>query len=213
MLTIQVATAEDKIESFEESDDMVILSPIGNEPIRVINDFEMEGLLSLVEEERATTERELEGYIAELTGLSDEAIGKLIKQSEVIGIDVFLLLGIIRVESNFDPYVVGALGERGLGQLMANTARPVANNMGIAYDPELLFDPEYNILLFTTQLKYLYDFYNGDIHMTLSSYNRGQYGLEKYMASRNGYTNPAMSTYSVTILEYANTYRIEFDNY
>jgi soluble lytic murein transglycosylase-like protein len=154
----------------------------------------------------------LEAYISELTGLNNEAVDMIISQSNEIGIDPFVVVGIIRVESVFDPYIVGSLGERGLGQLMANTAEPVAKNLGIEYNPDKLFEPVYNILLFTTQLNYLYEFYDKDIHKTLTAYNRGQYGLEKYIASRNGHTNPAISEYSITVLEFAGKYKQGFDN-
>ncbi len=154
----------------------------------------------------------LVNYIKQLTNLNESAAKKILSQSEALGLDPFVILAIMRVESVFDPYAVGALGERGLGQLMDNTARPVAQNLGIPYDPDRLFEPEYNILLFTTQLKYLYDFYEGNIHKTLTAYNRGQYGLERFIASRSTIRNPEQSSYSIMILDFAAKYQYEFDN-
>ncbi|MBV1759310.1 MAG: transglycosylase SLT domain-containing protein [Dethiosulfatibacter sp.] len=162
--------------------------------------------------EQETGQASLVEYIDELTGLGKDTATYLIKQSEELGLDPFIILAIIRVESNFNPHTVGALGERGLGQLMANTAEPVAARLGIDHDPDRLFEPEYNILLFTTQFKYLSDFYGGDFHKTLTAYNRGQYGLEKYIASRSSHVNPEVSDYSLMIYDFASTYKYGFDN-
>lgn len=150
-------------------------------------------------------------YIVDKTGLSKDVSKYLLDMCRKKELDIFVVLGLMKVESNFNPKVVGAKGERGLGQLMENTARPLAKNLGIEYSPEKLFDPKYNILLFTTQLKYLKTIMNNDIHKILTAYNRGEYGLKKYMASRSGRRNPAMSTYSIKVLEYANKYRKEFN--
>jgi soluble lytic murein transglycosylase-like protein len=225
VISCQAVTSADVIESDEnsspsnEADEDYAHRSLIEEYNDFVYEIKEESLLTNTEEaeyyEKDKEELEniaLEVYISELTGLSNEAVDMIISQSNEIGIDPFVVVGIIRVESVFDPYVVGSLGERGLGQLMANTAEPVAKNLGIEYNPDKLFEPVYNILLFTTQLNYLYEFYDKDIHKTLTAYNRGQYGLEKYIASRNGHTNPAISDYSITVLEFAGKYKQGFDN-
>ncbi len=150
-------------------------------------------------------------YTAQLTGLNKNDIKSLFDECKEKGIDVFIVLGLMKVESNFNPLTVGTKGERGLGQLMENTAQPVAHNLGLEYDPEKLFQPHYNIELFMTQLKYLYEFYGHDIHKTLTAYNRGQHGLQKYIASRQStYRDLAMSEYSMRVIEYAVKFKEEF---
>jgi len=168
--------------------------------------------LKELKKEKKKSYTAIEDFIVEESGLSRDDSNYLIESSKVIGVDPMLMLSLIRVESFFDPYLVGTSGERGLGQLMANTAKPVAESIGVEYDPEKLFEPKYNILLFTTQFGYLLDYYEGDIHKTLTAYNRGQYGLEKYMASRSSYARPEVSIYSSTILKYASEYKNQFDN-
>ncbi|MDW7668678.1 MAG: transglycosylase SLT domain-containing protein [Bacillota bacterium] len=165
-----------------------------------------------IKKEEKKTYTELKDFIVDVSGLSREDSSYLIEASEKIGVDPMLMLSLIRVESFFDPYLVGTSGERGIGQLMANTAKPVAESIGVEYDPDKLFEPKYNILLFTTQFKYLLDYYDGDLHKTLTAYNRGQYGLEKYMASRSSHSRPEVSIYSSTVLEYASEYKNQFDN-
>lgn len=152
-------------------------------------------------------------FVKDLTGLDRIDCEYLIGECNEKGIDVFVALGLIRLESNFDPLTVGSKGERGLGQLMENTAKPVAINLGYEYNPDKLFEPQYNIELFLTQFKYLYEFYDYDLHKTLTAYNRGQYGLEKYIASRSStYRNSSMSDYSVRVTDYAFKFKEEFVN-
>ena len=149
-------------------------------------------------------------FIKEISGLSDEDSRFLYEECNEKNLDLFMVMGIMRVESNFRNDLVGGMGERGIGQLMENTAKPLAKNLGIKYDPNKLFNNQYNILLFTTQLKYLNEIYNGDPHKTLTAYNRGQYGLKKYIASRSSRRNPAISTYSQKVMKYRNTYYNQF---
>lgn len=214
---------------------VLIACQTGASTTAVSEDVELEGEVATVEEEpvpinlssvykrsidyvsikdhvEAAEKKDFKEYAMELTGLEAGAIELMMAECDEVGIDPFVILGLMRLESEFDTYCVGNLGERGLGQLMANTAEPVARNMGIEYDPDKLFEPEYNIKLFMRQFKYLYEFYNGDIHMTLTAYNRGQGGLDKYMASRSKYANPAVSDYSMVLLNYATSFKEEFDN-
>ncbi|RKD32561.1 lytic transglycosylase domain-containing protein [Thermohalobacter berrensis] len=149
-------------------------------------------------------------YTKNITGLTHEEVLYLLGQCKKKDLNIFVVLGLMKVESNFNKYCVGSLGERGLGQLMENTAKPLAYNLGIEYDPDKLFEPKYNILLFTTQLKYLKKLFDNDMHKVLTAYNRGQYGLKRYMASRSDRKNPAKSVYSDKVLEYAVKYQNEF---
>ncbi|WP_069650936.1 lytic transglycosylase domain-containing protein [Caloranaerobacter ferrireducens] len=155
---------------------------------------------------------ELIEYIKNKTHLTEEESAFLLKQCNEKGLNIFIVLGLMKLESNFDPNCVGIFGERGLGQLMESTARQIAFNMKKEFKPELLFDPKYNIELFTTQLKYLKVIFNGDIHKVLTAYNRGEYGLKRYMASRSGTSNPAKSTYSERVLKYAAMFQKEYQN-
>ncbi len=152
-------------------------------------------------------------FICDISELTYDESKYLLNKCNEKNIDLFLVLGLMRVESNFDKNAVGSLGERGLGQLMENTAKPVAENLGLNYDPEMLFEPKYNINLFTTQLAYLKNIFKNDLHKALTAYNRGQYGLKKYMASRSNRRNPAESTYSNKVIKYRNEFYNEFQTY
>lgn len=54
-------------------------------------------------------------------------------------------LSIIYKETRFDTLSVGGAGERGLMQVMLNTARKEAKALGVPYHDDHLFDPLYNI--------------------------------------------------------------------
>lgn len=149
-------------------------------------------------------------FIMNKTNLSEEESEFLLNQCNEKGLNIFIVLGLMKLESDFDTNCVGIFGERGLGQLMESTARQIAFNIKKEFKPELLFDPKYNIELFTTQLKYLNTIFKGDIHKVLTAYNRGEYGLKRYMASRSGTSNPAKSAYSERVLKYAAMFQKEY---
>lgn len=165
--------------------------------------------VSISFEKEPEVDKEIQ-FVSDTTGLTIEEAEYLLNQCEEKNLDLFLVLGLMKLESNFDKNAVGTSGERGLGQLMENTAEPIAKNLGLEYEPKMLFEPEYNIVIFTTQLAYLKKVFKNNVHMTLTAYNRGQWGLEKYMASRSTRTNPARSTYSDKVIRYKQEYYNEY---
>nr|WP_312579132.1 lytic transglycosylase domain-containing protein [Sedimentibacter sp.] len=189
-----------------EAEDIVSAANVSTQATRiesVVNDLR----------EIYLNEQTLKEYILGLTELSENECELIIRGSKNNKLDPFIVLGVLKTESNFDPYAVGLSGERGLGQLMENTAMPVAQNLGYVYDPEKLFNPEYNIELTITQLSYLYNMYEKDLNKTLTAYNRGKQGLADYIKEgKSPYKEPAMSDYSVKVLKYAYEFKEEFEN-
>ncbi|MGB4438253.1 MAG: transglycosylase SLT domain-containing protein [Sedimentibacter sp.] len=159
-------------------------------------------------------EKKMIQYTESITGLDYSNCEFIIQECKNEKMDPFIVLGVIKRESNFNPSAKGSAGERGLGQLMENTAKPIAYNLGYIYDPDKLFDTKYNLKLTITQLAYLGEMYGGDIHKMLTSYNRGQQGLEDYISSKSSHSeNPGMSDYSSKVLQFAAEYKEEFDNF
>lgn len=155
-------------------------------------------------------EKKLIQYTENITGLDYSYCKFLIEESKEKNIDPFIVLGLIKRESNFNPNAKGAAGERGLGQLMENTATIIAENLGYSYNHDMLLDPEFNLELTITQLSYLKRVYGKDMHKTLTAYNRGQRGLENYINSKD---EKGISDYSLKVLQFAAEYKEEFENF
>lgn len=155
-------------------------------------------------------ERDLIRFTENLTGLDKTCCEFLIEESKGKKIDPFIVLAVIKNESDFNPYASGIAGERGLGQLMENTAEVIAENLGYTYNKDMLFDPEINLQLTISQLSYLNRVYNKDMHKTLTAYNRGQEGLKNYMDSMD---ERGVSQYSMKVLHLADEYKEAFDKF
>lgn len=151
-------------------------------------------------------------YVHKLTSLSYNDSNFLINECEAKNVDLFLVLALYKKESNFNPLSEGKAGERGLGQLMDNTAKIISKNLGYAYDYDRLFDIKYNIRLSVAQISYLFKIYEGDLHKTLTAYNRGQQGLINYVNSgKSKFENKAISDYSNMVMSIAEQYKTIFD--
>lgn len=82
------------------------------------------------------------------------------------------LRAVVHIESDFDPNVVSVDGAMGLMQLMPFTAE----RMGVT-NP---YDPRQNILGGARFLRILANQWNGDLVLTVASYNAGAGAVERY---------------------------------
>jgi soluble lytic murein transglycosylase-like protein/Tfp pilus assembly protein PilF len=89
------------------------------------------------------------------------------------GLPGYLIAGIIRQESAFDPRATSPVGARGLMQLMPGTAQDVSRKVGVPYQPEELYDPEMSVRLGATYFKQLLDRFDGNVELALAGYNGG----------------------------------------
>lgn len=140
--------------------------------------------------------------ISEYKPIERKTVEKLITRSKEIDVDISLILGLLRVESVFDPNNISDSGALGLFQVMPSTAKTVANNYGIEYERNKLFDPQYNIKIGTIYLRDLFEQYDYDVHKALTAYNKGPIGLNNYI--RNNGT--AASTFSNMVLDKSKKY-------
>jgi len=91
-----------------------------------------------------------------------------------LGLDPFLVAGIIRQESAFVPDIVSPAGAIGLMQVMPATGRQLAGRIGPrGFRTETLETPELNVHLGARFLADLMRRYEGDIPLVLSAYNAG----------------------------------------
>ncbi len=120
--------------------------------------------------------------------------------------EVSLLLGLMELESNFKQYEVGTAQDRGYMQIIPSTEKWLATafseELGFEYDPERIYEPEYNIGLAVVYLNTLKTAYGDNYDRILSEYNRGPYNLRKYYEKYATYE----TTYSRVVLSRANKY-------
>ena len=95
-------------------------------------------------------------------------------RTEELGLDPYLVAGLIRQESAFVPSIGSSAGAIGLMQIMPATGRQLARATGPrGYTTESLKTAEVNVHLGTMYLAELMDRYDGVIPLVLSAYNAG----------------------------------------
>lgn len=87
-------------------------------------------------------------------------------------LDPNLLAGLVRQESNFNPYAVSHCGAMGLGQLMPETAR----GLGVV-DP---FNASQNLEGAAKYLRQMLDKFGGNVTKALAAYNAGPGAVMKH---------------------------------
>ncbi len=98
------------------------------------------------------------------------------------GLDVSLILSIIRQESGFNAGVRSPVGAIGLMQLMPQTAATIAAAKGIKnFDPKTLFTPAVNIDFGTYLVDDLAANFTNRFTAIVGAYNGGKYNVEKWI--------------------------------
>jgi soluble lytic murein transglycosylase-like protein len=104
------------------------------------------------------------------------------KAAEQHGLPEDLMLGVIWVESRFNPNAVSKVGARGLMQLMPKTADYLAERM--AWNRRVdAFDPEFNIAAGAYYIARLIDEFGGDLELALAAYNAGPAKVQRWLES------------------------------
>lgn len=88
------------------------------------------------------------------------------------GVSPALVKAVIKVESDFHPYVVSSAGARGLMQLMPSTA--------LEMQVEDTFDPIQNVGGGVQYLARMLELFNGDERLALAAYNAGPGNVLRY---------------------------------
>jgi soluble lytic murein transglycosylase len=104
--------------------------------------------------------------------------------SSTYGIDPYLVLAVIREESNYLPTAVSSSNAGGLMQLLPSTAKWIAESKcKLRYTSELSFDPDANIRMGTWYLSYLTGLYDGDVVRAVAAYNGGNGNVDRWTAA------------------------------
>ncbi len=92
------------------------------------------------------------------------------------------MCAVINTESGFRPLARSPKGAGGLMQLTAETAQWMAETMGIAFQPDDVWEPAANIAIGCYFLQWLEDYYEGDTLLTLCAYNAGIGNVNRWLA-------------------------------
>ena len=117
------------------------------------------------------------------------------------GIDPFLLAGLIRQESEFDPQALSPANAYGLTQVRPVTGRQYAKRAGIQrFTNRLLFQPAANLKIGAAIFRGMLDSNNDKVEETLASYNAGPARSAQWL-SWNEYREPAEFVESIPFTE------------
>lgn len=99
-------------------------------------------------------------------------------------IDPYLVLAVVREESNYLPTAVSSSNAGGLMQLLPSTAKWIAESKcKLTYTAALAFDPDANIRMGSWYLSYLASLYDGDIVRAVAAYNGGNGNIDRWTAA------------------------------
>jgi soluble lytic murein transglycosylase len=122
----------------------------------------------------------------------------LVEEAEKFNFDPVFVMAVIRTESNFDPRVVGSVGELGLMQIRPETGEWMAKREKIKWKGEKsLKDPVQNIRIGVAYLAYLRDHFENKAYKYISAYNVGPGKLKKMFQADN---RPKI--YSIKVMKY-----------
>ncbi len=101
------------------------------------------------------------------------------------GLDPYLVAGLIRQESEFNPQAVSPAQAYGLTQILPSTGRALLKMSRRRFRPAMLFAPELNLRLGTMYLRTVYDQNAGQWEQTLAAYNAGASRVRNWMTWAN----------------------------
>ncbi|MDO5779208.1 MAG: lytic transglycosylase domain-containing protein [Clostridium sp.] len=103
------------------------------------------------------------------------------KYSYEYNLDPFLVLAVIKTESNFNVDVESNKGAKGLMQIMDSTGEWIASKLEIDdFNANMLYDPEINIEFGCWYLNNLLKEF-GDLSLVLAAYNGGSGNVTKWL--------------------------------
>lgn len=104
------------------------------------------------------------------------------KYSSVYEVDPYLIMGIIKTESNFNADAVSHKSATGLMQIMEPTAKWLADKMALNdFSYEDITDPELNIQMGCYYISYLLKHFDGNVENALAAYNAGEGTVSRWL--------------------------------
>ena len=117
------------------------------------------------------------------------------------GLDPYLVAGLIRQESEFNPGAVSRANALGLTQVRPGTGRQYARKAGLRrFSPQALLQPSVNLKIGTLYFRSMLDQHGGRVEETLASYNAGPNRAAEWL-NWNHYREPAEFVESIPYTE------------
>ncbi len=127
--------------------------------------------------------------------------GDLMQEAHLKELDPYLLAGLIRQESEFNPQALSPANAYGLTQVRPATGRQYARRVGIQrFTNSLLFQPSTNLKLGSLILRSMLDQNSGKVEQTLAGYNAGPARAAEWL-TWNTYREPAEFVESIPFTE------------
>ncbi len=125
----------------------------------------------------------------------------LVSYARARDLDPYVVAGLIRQESEFNPQAVSRADAYGLTQVRPGTGRLFARRAGVPrFTSGALFQPVTNLKIGTTVLRSMLDQNNGDLAQTLAAYNAGPNRVIEWLSWKN-YREPAEFVESIPFTE------------
>jgi soluble lytic murein transglycosylase len=117
------------------------------------------------------------------------------------GLDPFLVAGLVRQESEFNPAAVSHARAYGLTQVQPGTGRQFARSAGVGrVTARVLIQPAANLKIGTAILRSMLDQNGGNLEQTLAAYNAGPNRVAEWL-TWNTYREPAEFVESIPYWE------------
>jgi soluble lytic murein transglycosylase len=101
------------------------------------------------------------------------------------GLPKYYVHAIMRKESGFDPHALSFADARGLVQMIPRTTRRIAEQLGIDYTDDMLWDPDMNLRIGTWYLSGLLEKFRHQIPLAAGSFNSGPAPVMRWL-DQNG---------------------------
>jgi len=125
----------------------------------------------------------------------------LVQDARERELDPYLVAGLIRQESEFNPQARSPANAYGLTQVRPVTGRQFARKAGVPrYSSRVLFQPAANLKIGTSILRSMLDHNSGRVEETLASYNAGPNRVAEWL-TWNTYREPAEFVESIPFTE------------
>ena len=124
---------------------------------------------------------------------------QLNEYAQLRGLDPYLLAGLIRQESEFNPKIVSYAHAYGLTQVLPSTGRELSRRLKIRpFQANMLFTPDVNLNIGSYYLRVVLDSLEGKYEAALASYNAGKSRVVKWLAATD-FREPAEFVESIPI--------------